>query len=88
MSGLEEMRRKQIERKNQFTEVLKQIHSTSNELRGSAEEYWHTIANEESDLSLSRLEDLHNQLLSLQKEKVLFHYSFCSVLILYLLKFL
>ncbi|CAI9781578.1 unnamed protein product [Fraxinus pennsylvanica] len=69
MSGLEEMRRKQIERKNQFAEVLKQIHSTSNELRGSAEEYPYTIATEDGDLSLNRLEDLRNQLLSLQKEK-------------------
>ncbi|KAL2552992.1 65-kDa microtubule-associated protein 3 [Forsythia ovata] len=69
MSHLEEMRRKQIERKSQFAEVLKQMHCISKELHGSAEENPFTMVIEDSNLSMNRLEDLHNQLLSLQKEK-------------------
>ncbi|CAI9785997.1 unnamed protein product [Fraxinus pennsylvanica] len=70
MSHLEEMRRKHIERKSQFTEVLIRIHSIPKELSRSAEENPLTIVTKDSNLSLNRLEDSYIQLLSLQTEKV------------------
>ncbi|PIN15460.1 hypothetical protein CDL12_11895 [Handroanthus impetiginosus] len=69
MPQVEDMKKKRNERKNQFAEVLKQIHSISKELAGSTEENLKTIIIDESDLSMKRLDDLRNQLLSLQKEK-------------------
>ncbi|KAJ1431351.1 Microtubule associated protein [Sesbania bispinosa] len=64
---LEEMRKRKSERRNQFIEVQEQIQSVSNEMYG-ATEYIPAIV-DETDLSLRKLEELHTQLLALQKEK-------------------
>lgn len=72
---LEEMKNKKNERKSQIAEVQQQINSISKELYRSTEENLYTMFIEESDLSLRRLEELKHQLLSLQKEKVIFHLS-------------
>ncbi|KAH0715745.1 hypothetical protein KY284_008650 [Solanum tuberosum] len=84
---LEEMRKRKSDRKNQFIEVMKQITKIKNEI------YRFTSASlvvDESDLSLRKLEELHTELHTLQKEKserlkqVLNHLgtlnSLCSVL--------
>lgn len=72
MPQLEDMTKKRNERKSQFAEVLKQINSISMELAGSTEENCDIMVVDESDLSMKRLDDLRNQLLLLQKEKVPF----------------
>ena len=66
---LEEMRKAKGDRKNQFLEVLDQIQKISIEI-GQSDQYPSKMAMDESDLSLRKLEDLHRQLQSLQKEKV------------------
>lgn len=76
MPRLEDMKKKKDERKTQFAQVLRQISSISHELSGSKEENRNTMVIDENDLSMKRLDDLQNQLLLLQKEKVtlfLFH---------------
>lgn len=74
MPHLEDMTAKRNERKNQFSEVLKQINSISMELAGSTETSLVEISVDESDLSIKKLDDLRTQLLLLQKEKVLFSF--------------
>nr|GMD62052.1 65-kDa microtubule-associated protein 3-like [Ipomoea batatas] len=69
MPLLEEMKKRKLERKHQFSEVLDQIDSVLKELSKSRKELQHMIALDESDLSLRRLEDMKTHLLSLQKEK-------------------
>nr|GMD71602.1 65-kDa microtubule-associated protein 3-like [Ipomoea batatas] len=69
MPLLEEMKKRKLERKHQFSEVLDQIDSVLKDLGKSRKELQHMIALDESDLSLRRLEDMKNHLLSLQKEK-------------------
>ncbi|XP_019413522.1 PREDICTED: 65-kDa microtubule-associated protein 3-like isoform X1 [Lupinus angustifolius] len=64
---LEDMRRRKSERRNQFIEVEEQIRSISNEIYGPREDIPAII--DESDLSLRNLDELHRQLLALQKEK-------------------
>lgn len=76
MPQVEEMKKRKLERRNQFSEVLDQIDSALKELGKSRKELQHMIAFDESDLSLRRLEDMKSHLLSLQKEKVI---VFCSV---------
>ena len=66
---LEEMRKAKSDRKNQFLEVLDQIQQTSIEI-GQSDQYASRMAMDDFDLSLRKLEDLHRQLRSLQKEKV------------------
>ncbi|XP_057805601.1 65-kDa microtubule-associated protein 3 isoform X2 [Salvia miltiorrhiza] len=66
---LEDMTEKRNERKNQFSELLKQINSISKELAGSTETCLDEMSIDESDLSIKKLDDLHTQLLLLQKEK-------------------
>ncbi|XP_052211040.1 65-kDa microtubule-associated protein 3-like [Diospyros lotus] len=68
MPVLEEMRKRKIERRSQFIEVIDQIKDISKEIHGSAENLQMVVINE-SDQSLKRLEELHVQLLALQKEK-------------------
>ncbi|RDX98664.1 65-kDa microtubule-associated protein 3, partial [Mucuna pruriens] len=85
---LEEMQKRKSERRNQFIEVQEQIQSISNEIYGPRE--YITVVVDETDLSLRRLEELHRQLLALQKEKserlkkIQYHLytlnSLCSVL--------
>lgn len=67
---LEEMRKRKSDRKQQFVEVLDQISIISTEIYRSAADNVCHRAVDENDLSLKRLEDLHSQLLGLQKEKV------------------
>ncbi|XP_042002508.1 65-kDa microtubule-associated protein 3-like isoform X2 [Salvia splendens] len=69
MPHLEDMTAKRNERKNQFSEVLKQINSISIELSSSTDTRLDEMSVDESDLSMKRLDDLRNQLLLLQKEK-------------------
>lgn len=66
---LEEMRKRKVERWNQFLEVIEQIRKISFEIT-SSEGNQSKLAVDESDLSARRLEDLYRQLESLQKEKV------------------
>ncbi|XP_037492238.1 65-kDa microtubule-associated protein 3 isoform X2 [Jatropha curcas] len=62
---LEEMRKRELDRRNQFLEVLADIQKISNEIYGSADH----VAVDETDLSLRKLEELHRQLHALQTEK-------------------
>lgn len=79
---VEEMRKRKIERRNQFIEVLEQIHKVTNEIYGSLESVSSTTVVDEIDLSLRKLEELHLQLHELQKEKVnFFFFSFNSSLL-------
>ncbi|XP_029128439.1 65-kDa microtubule-associated protein 3 isoform X2 [Cajanus cajan] len=64
---LEEMQKRKSDRRNQFVEVQEQIQSISNEIDNSRE--YITAVVDETDLSLRKLEELHRQLLALQKEK-------------------
>ncbi|OMO98059.1 Microtubule-associated protein, MAP65/Ase1/PRC1 [Corchorus olitorius] len=66
---VEEMRKRKIERRNQFIEVLEQIQIIRNEILGSTEAVSFKTVVDETDLSLRKLEELHRQLLELQKEK-------------------
>lgn len=63
---LDEMRKRKLERRNQFHEVLEEIQKISNEIYGSAAH----VFIDEADLSLRKLEELHRQLHALQTEKV------------------
>lgn len=66
---LEDMRKRKIERRNQFVEVTDQIKNISHEIRISTEDSLCMVVLNESDLSLKRLEELRTHLLALQKEK-------------------
>ncbi|EEF49147.1 65-kDa microtubule-associated protein 3 isoform X2 [Ricinus communis] len=63
---LEEMGKRKSDRRNQFLEVLEEIKEISYEIYGSAD---HHFFIDETDLSLRKLEELHRQLHTLQKEK-------------------
>ncbi|PHU03383.1 65-kDa microtubule-associated protein 3 [Capsicum chinense] len=63
---LEEMQKRKSERKNQFIEVMKQIQIIKNEIYRFSST---SLVVDESDLSLRKLEELHTELLALQKEK-------------------
>ncbi|KAJ8506185.1 hypothetical protein OPV22_007071 [Ensete ventricosum] len=65
---LEEMRKRKVERWNQFLEVIEQIRKISVEITSSYGNQ-SKLAVDESDLSARRLEELYRQLESLQKEK-------------------
>ncbi|CAL9087089.1 unnamed protein product [Musa textilis] len=65
---LEEMRKKKVERLNQFIEVIEQIRKISLEIMPSGSNPL-KLAVDESDLSSRRLEDLYRQFELLQKEK-------------------
>ncbi|XP_068502939.1 65-kDa microtubule-associated protein 3 isoform X2 [Phaseolus vulgaris] len=64
---LDEMRKRKFERRNQFIEVQEQIQSISDEIYSTGE--YITAIVVENDLSLRKLEELHRELLALQKEK-------------------
>ena len=64
---LEEMRKRKLDRRKQFHEVLEGIQKVSSEIYGSAD---HNVFVDEADLSLKKLEELHRQLHELEKEKV------------------
>ncbi|KAJ6883124.1 hypothetical protein NC651_029403 [Populus alba x Populus x berolinensis] len=64
---LEEMRKRKLDRRKQFHEVVEDIQKISSEIYGSAD---HNILVDEDDLSLRRLEELHRQLHELDKEKL------------------
>ncbi|KAK9273501.1 hypothetical protein L1049_018311 [Liquidambar formosana] len=66
---LEEMRKRKIDRRNQFVEILNQLQDISIEICRSAEDNQFNVVVDETDLSLKRLEQLHRQLLELQNEK-------------------
>lgn len=82
----EEMRKRIIDRKNQFIEVLEEIHSIKNEINRSDGFASNNPAIDESDLSIKKLEELHRELQGLQKEKVMS--SLSHTYILFLLNFL
>ncbi|PHT34810.1 65-kDa microtubule-associated protein 3 [Capsicum baccatum] len=63
---LEDMQKRKSERKNQFIEVMKQIQMIKNEIYRFSST---SLVVDESDLSLRKLEELHTELLALQKEK-------------------
>lgn len=67
---LDEMQKRKAERRSRFLEFFEQIKHISNEL-SSEECNHHKNALDESDLSIKKLEELQEQLESLQKEKVL-----------------
>ncbi|XP_010277391.1 PREDICTED: 65-kDa microtubule-associated protein 3 [Nelumbo nucifera] len=65
---LEEMQKRKCDRKNQFLEVLEHIQKISNEIGRSTDNPSKVVV-DETDLSLRKLEELHQQLHALQKEK-------------------
>ncbi|KAL2920533.1 65-kDa microtubule-associated protein 3 [Bienertia sinuspersici] len=69
LSQLEEIRNRKADRKNQFLQVIGQIQKISTEIYGSEEHDSSKAVLDDNDLTLRRLEDLQNQLQSLQKEK-------------------
>ncbi|XWS77192.1 hypothetical protein CRYUN_Cryun01aG0240300 [Craigia yunnanensis] len=64
------MRRKKVERINQFVGVLEQIQKLSNEIFGVKEQNGNKVLLDETNLSLRRLEELHSELHGLQNEKI------------------
>ncbi|XP_010545152.1 PREDICTED: 65-kDa microtubule-associated protein 4 [Tarenaya hassleriana] len=64
---LGEMRKKKMERKNLFDEVLDQLLKISFQL-GNPTDYLRKLAAEETDLSLQKLEELRRELVELQNE--------------------
>ncbi|ONL99964.1 65-kDa microtubule-associated protein 3 [Zea mays] len=65
---LEEMRKKKVERWDQFVDVIEQIKKVASEIR-PADFVPFRIPMDQSDLSLRKLEELTKELQSLQKEK-------------------
>lgn len=66
------MKKRKEERRNHFIDVLEQIEMIRNEINGSTESVSSETVVDETDLSLTRLEELHRQLHDLLKEKVNF----------------
>ncbi|XP_031274536.1 65-kDa microtubule-associated protein 3 [Pistacia vera] len=66
---VEEMRKRKIDRRNQFVDVVEQIQMIKNEIHGSAVYTSSKAVVDEADLSLRKLEEFHRELLELQKEK-------------------
>jgi Ase1/PRC1/MAP65 family protein len=66
---LEEMRKKKVQRWDQFADVIEQIKKVASEIR-LADFVPFKVPVDESDLSLRKLDDLTKELQSLQKEKV------------------
>ncbi|GAB2222089.1 hypothetical protein Droror1_Dr00013288 [Drosera rotundifolia] len=65
---LEEMQKRKLERKKQFSDILEQMQKVSSEIHGSLE-YLTMEVVDDSDLSIRKLEDLQRQLQTLQTEK-------------------
>lgn len=70
MPELKEMRKRKVERLNQFAEVVDKIYNISKELYISDKDYSDIMVIDESDLSLKRLDGLRSRLHDLEKEKV------------------
>ncbi|XP_074279949.1 65-kDa microtubule-associated protein 3-like [Silene latifolia] len=66
---LEEMRKRKRDRRTQIVDVLNQICDIWIEIHRCSSQCPYSEAVDETDLSLKRLEELHTQLLVLQKEK-------------------
>ncbi|GMI71551.1 PLEIADE, MICROTUBULE-ASSOCIATED PROTEIN 65-3 [Hibiscus trionum] len=66
---VEEMKKRKIERINHFMDVLDQIQMIRNEISGSTESVSLETLIDETDLSLMKLEELHRELIELQREK-------------------
>ncbi|KAH9622004.1 hypothetical protein KSS87_020062 [Heliosperma pusillum] len=67
---LEEMRKRKLERRNQFVDVISQIQKVSMEIFGSmGHDNSQAAVVNENDLTLRRFEELQKQLESLQREK-------------------
>ncbi|KAL6008517.1 hypothetical protein ACLOJK_034029 [Asimina triloba] len=66
---LEEMRKRKLDRLNQFLEVMEQIKKISKEIYGPRDYSSSKMVVDESDLSAKKLEEMHTQLQALQKEK-------------------
>ncbi|KAK4849053.1 hypothetical protein QYF36_020281 [Acer negundo] len=64
---LEDLRKRKMERKNQFVEVLIELQKISNEIYSEDNRYKSTV--DETNLSVKRLDELRMQLLDLQNEK-------------------
>ncbi|KAK2650533.1 hypothetical protein Ddye_018022 [Dipteronia dyeriana] len=64
---LEDLRKRKMERKNQFVEVLIELQKISNEIYSEDNRYRITV--DETNLSVKRLEELRRQLVDLQNEK-------------------
>lgn len=87
---LEEMKKKKVERWNQFVHVIEQIKKISSEIR-PADFVPFKVPVDQSDLSLRKLDELTKDLESLQKEKVIitntifihFHQSCCHRVSIY-----
>lgn len=79
---LEEMRKRRSERKSQLVEVLNKIRNISKEIYRSTNDNLYMEVIDESDLSLKRLDELHGQLLALEKEKVLLNTLCCCTLVI------
>ncbi|KAL8091866.1 65-kDa microtubule-associated protein 3-like isoform X1 [Apium graveolens] len=69
MPELKEMRKRKVERLNQFAEVVDKIYNISKELYISDKDYSDIKVMDESDLSLKTLDGLKSQLHDLEKEK-------------------
>ncbi|KAG4187973.1 hypothetical protein ERO13_A08G134000v2 [Gossypium hirsutum] len=67
---LEDMRRKKVERINQFVGVVQQIQKLSIDSFGVKEQNGNKVFVDETNLSLRRLEELHSELHELQHEKI------------------
>lgn len=67
---LEEMKRKKVERWNQFLDVVGRIKKISSVIRPANFDPF-KVSVDQSDLSLRKLEELRVELKSLEKEKVL-----------------
>ncbi|XP_073125534.1 65-kDa microtubule-associated protein 3-like isoform X2 [Henckelia pumila] len=87
---IEEMRKRKLDRKNLFVEILEEIQCIKNEINGSIGYASVNTVVDETDLSLRKLDELHKELQVLHEEKnerlklVMDHlnclYSLCSVL--------
>ena len=68
---LEDMEKRKSERKNQFIQVIEDIKCVRDEINGESDETCSSdFPVDESDLSLRKLEELHRELYTLQKQKV------------------
>lgn len=76
VSQLEDIRKRKIERKNQFVEVLGQLEKISKEICKSIDDSLYKMVVEGTDLSLKRLEELRAQLVEYQNEKVFLFFLF------------
>lgn len=72
LQKLEEMEKRKSERKTQFIQVIEDIRCVRDEINGESDETCSSdfSVDDESDLSLRKLEELHRELYTLQEQKV------------------